>query len=132
MTNTLTPTELQLYRNGASMDLIEQLRAKPTSERGRGGLQQQTEQLLRALQSAGKILDYYHRPDRKPAKGERAGLPDLLIAVRDGLVLGLELKRPGETPTDCQRVWLAALGDNGTWATSISEVVRFLESKGVM
>ncbi len=97
-----------------------------TRERGEGGLEEQAEALLRGLQRRGQILDFIHRPDRSPGRAERAGLPDLLVAVRDGLVLGVELKRADGTVSKWQALWLRAFGDRGTVARSVEEVEDFL------
>lgn len=40
------------------------------------------------------------------------GLPDLVLA-RSGVVLLVELKRTGKSPTPAQRSWLAAAGAHG-------------------
>lgn len=56
------------------------------------------------------MLDYlsYHTYDSRRS-GE--GFPDLvLVQLRTGALLFVELKRDGENPTPKQRRWLAALG----------------------
>jgi len=100
-------------------------------ERGEGGLQEQADRLLWALIRRGALLSYYHRPDRRNMAGEMAGVPDCLVAVRDGLVLGIELKRAEGTVTDWQTLWLRAFGDHGACCRSIEDVEAFLRRFGV-
>lgn len=59
-----------------------------------------------------------------------AGLPDL-FALKNGTLLGVEVKRPGKKPTDIQEQMLAALRLNGALAivaTSTEDVDAYLKS----
>jgi len=96
-------------------------------------LQSATEAELDRLQATGAILDYYHRPDGAPRRRgqERAGVPDLIIAVRDDLVLAIELKSATGRLTKWQRFWLQAFGTRGCVCRSIDEVRDFLGKWGV-
>lgn len=58
-----------------------------------------------------------------------AGMPDVM-AIRNGHVAFLEVKRPGEEPTKVQRHRMRQLAEAGasvTWVTSAGEARAFLE-----
>ncbi len=100
----------------------------PTPEKQ---LQAACEDWLEKLWDWRLVMDWYHRPDRKAGHNERSGLPDLIIAVRPGLVLGVELKRADTNPTPKQAVWLAAFGERGAVCRSLEEFQAFLATQGV-
>ena len=52
-------------------------------------LQREAERYLARLRDVGKIIDYFHL---RKAKGEREGLPDLLIFLPDNKIVYIELK----------------------------------------
>ncbi len=52
-------------------------------------LQRQAEMYFSRLRDAGRIIDYFHLKD---ARGERAGLPDILVFVPYNGILFFELK----------------------------------------
>ena len=52
-------------------------------------LQKQANAYFSKLRDAGRIIDYFHL---KNAKGERAGLPDILVFLSDNRILYFELK----------------------------------------
>lgn len=61
------------------------------------------------------------------------GMPDL-FALRDGMLLGVEVKQPGKKPTDIQTVMLKALADHGAQtliATSVEDIETYLERMGI-
>ena len=89
-------------------------------------LQAACEAQLGKLWTMRQIVDWYHRPDRKPGRGERSGLPDLLIAVRPGLVLAVELKTETGKVTPKQAAWLACWGDRGAVCRSVGELLDFV------
>lgn len=64
---------------------------------------------LGRMKAKGKIIDYYHRPDRRGGHRERDGVPDFLIALAPGRVGGIELKKGSERATESQIRWLVAL-----------------------
>jgi hypothetical protein len=70
-------------------------------------LQLAAEQLLEACRVRGLIVDYYHRPDRAAGHRERAGLPDLIIAIDRGRIGVIELKSEKGKTTPAQDRWLA-------------------------
>ena len=93
-------------------------------------LQIAAEQLLEACRVRGLLVDYYHRPDRAAGHRERAGLPDLVIALGAGRVAAIELKsEKGKTTTDQDR-WLACFPLSSV-CRSIPEIRRALYDWGV-
>ena len=59
----------------------------------------------------------------------RPGLPDL-FAIKDGILLGVEVKRPGKKPTDIQNYMLEDLRKHGARtvvATSIEDVQKAID-----
>jgi hypothetical protein len=50
-----------------------------------------------------------------------AGLPDL-FAVKDGHLLGVEVKRPGKHPSSVQERMLAELRDHGAYTIVVSSI----------
>ena len=58
------------------------------------------------------------------------GLSDIIGQLRDGRVLALEVKRPGELPTAIQLEFLALVESNGGvsgWCDSVEGVMEILE-----
>ena len=86
-------------------------------------LQAACHRVLGQLLAMGRIVDWYHRPDRAPGRGERAGLPDLLVAVRPGLVVACELKTATGRVSPRQAAWLACWGERGAVCRSEGEFV---------
>ena len=142
---TLTPSEIVLWRNGEPLDRIllkreiaAQSRHVPRRpkkqgadiERGRGGLQRAAEAILERLRISGAIMDWWHSEDR--AKRERAGMPDLVIAAREGLVIAIELKSATGRATEEQERWLTAWGERGCLCRSAGEVLTFLKQHQVV
>lgn len=99
---------------------------KPLSE---AQLQRAAEDLLEVCRRRGLILDWYHRPDRAAGHRERAGLPDLLIAIGPGRVAAIELKSARGKVRPEQQVWLDAFG--GYVCRSLDEVRTALRWLGV-
>jgi len=93
-------------------------------------LQLAAEQLLEACRVRGKILDYYHRPDRAAGHRERAGLPDLVIALGPCQVAAIELKSQQGRTTPAQDRWLACFPMSAV-CRSIPEIRQALSSFGV-
>jgi hypothetical protein len=103
------------------------LRPREGTERS---LQARCEALLRQLQALGKISCWYHRPDRECARGEQRGLPDLVIGVRQGLVLAVELKSWSGKLRPEQEVWLSCWGAEGCVVRSTGELLDVLKTYG--
>lgn len=93
-------------------------------------LQLAAEQLLEACRVRGLLVDYYHRPDRAAGHRERAGLPDLVIALGAGRVAALELKTATGRTTPAQDRWLACFPDSAV-CRSLAEIRKALASWGV-
>lgn len=93
-------------------------------------LQLAAEQLLEACRVRGLLVDYYHRPDRAAGHRERAGLPDLVIAIAPGRVGAIELKTERGKTTPAQDRWLAAF-PLAAVCRSIPEIRRALAGFGV-
>ena len=55
-----------------------------------------------------------------------AGLPDL-FAIKDGLLLGVEVKRPGKKPTEIQERMLGELREHGA-ATVVATCIEDLRN----
>lgn len=58
-----------------------------------------------------------------------AGMPDV-FALKDGFLIGVEIKRPGNKPTDIQERMLKELREHGAGtivATSVDDVERYLK-----
>lgn len=53
-------------------------------------LQREAESYLRKLMDCGRIIDYFHM---RKAKGNKKGLPDLLVFISFNKILYIELKR---------------------------------------
>lgn len=90
-------------------------------------LQAEIEVYLRRQERTGAVLCWTHV--RTPRK-DRPGLPDLIIGLRAGLVVAIELKRPngaGKLRPE-QEVWLSAWGDRGAVCLSLEEVVARLRA----
>ena len=113
------------YRN----KLDPQKQAQAGEERK---LQADCEALLDDLIALGRVATWYHRPDVRGRRPERKGLPDLLIGVRPGMVLGVELKTAKGKLSVEQLVWLGVFGDRGAVCRSQGELMEFLESAGVL
>lgn len=113
------------YRN----KLDPQKQAQAGEERK---LQADCEALLDDLIALGRVATWYHRPDVRGRRPERKGLPDLLIGVRHGMVLGVELKTATGKISVEQLVWLGCFGDLGSVCRSQGELLNFLESAGVL
>jgi hypothetical protein len=79
------------------------------------------------MQARGKILAYYHRPDRKPGRGERRGLPDLLIAIAPGRVIAVELKTSTGRLSEAQAEWLVGFGGRGYVCRSIQALAALVD-----
>jgi len=124
------PTATPKRRRGTVMQRVA-AQAETTRERD---LQRATEAILDELQAHGRILCWYHRPDRAPRAQdhEQRGLPDLVVGVREGCVLGLELKTATGRVRPEQEIWLRCLGDRGALCRSLGEVLDFLRRWGVM
>lgn len=87
------------------------------------------ERLFGRLMGLGRILEWTHIRDMRRS---RPGLPDYVVAVRPGLVLFIELKRPvGGVLSPEQQLWLLAAGGRGLLATSVEMVEWFLRGHGV-
>lgn len=93
-------------------------------------LQLAAEQLLEACRVRGLLVDYYHRPDRAAGHRERAGLPDLVIALGPGRVAALELKSEKGKTTPAQDRWLACFPLSAV-CRSIPEIRQALAGFGV-
>jgi hypothetical protein len=93
-------------------------------------LQLAAEQLLEACRVRGLIVDYYHRPDRAAGHRERAGLPDLVIALGPGRVAALELKTERGKTTPAQDRWLACFPLSAV-CRSLPEIRHALAGFGV-
>ena len=93
-------------------------------------LQRAAEQLLEACRVRGLIVDYYHRPDRAAGYRERAGLPDLVIALGAGRVGSIELKSAKGKTTPAQDRWLAAF-PLAAVCRSLTEIRQALADFGV-
>ena len=58
-----------------------------------------------------------------------AGMPDV-FALKDGFLIGVEVKRPGRKPTDIQERMLNELREHGAGtvvATSVEDMERYLK-----
>lgn len=58
-----------------------------------------------------------------------AGMPDV-FALKDGFLIGVEVKRPGKKPTDIQERMMKELREHGAGtvvATSVEDVERYLK-----
>ena len=91
-------------------------------------LQRAVETILGQMQAAGQIRCWYHRPDRatRAQDREQRGLPDLVIGVREGLVVALELKTATGKVSQEQAEWLACWGERGRVCRGVGEVLGFL------
>ncbi len=59
------------------------------------------------------------------------GVPDRIVLLPGGVVGFLEMKRPGEKPSDKQELVLSVLSDldvNADWAESLEEVQTIIQS----
>lgn len=66
---------------------------------------------------------------RKFSSPARRGVPDRIF-LRDGVVLFLEVKRPGEKPTPLQEHELAEIrrhGGHAEWCDSVASGIIFLD-----
>jgi hypothetical protein len=139
---TITPEE---YRSGEPLDRIlirrdiasqsHHVPRRPKKdgapiERGSGGLQRASEAILERLRQTGAIMDWWHSEDRK--KRERPGMPDLVIGVRPGLVIAVELKSRTGRATEEQERWLECWGERGALCRSVEEVLTFLKQHQVI
>lgn len=87
---------------------------------------------------ASGLRAFYHRPDRKPAPGEMAGLPDHVLAGSDAQrcpscgcsVFAMEYKAQGGKLSPEQIAWLEAFGKRGRLVTSEEEMHRALKEWG--
>lgn len=93
-----------------------------------------TAALLLRLKEQGRIRRWHHVPDQRRTRAEQAGMLDLHIGVRDGLVIALELKRPdGKGKLSPEQIdWLACWGDRGAVACSQEQVLEHLRRWGVV
>ena len=103
-----------------------------------GPLTRDVSRYLGRLKATGKIMKYYHRPDRAAAHGERGGLPDFVICFAPGYVGGLELKRRSERPSEAQARWLVGFGCLGAVARNmggaawwVDQVIDWLEHERI-
>ena len=74
-----------------------------------------------------KARDTYIPPRQK-------GIPDLLCMAPGGRYLAVEVKRPGQHPSDDQRAFLErveAKGGLALVAYSLDDVIKFLKEQGV-
>ena len=58
-----------------------------------------------------------------------AGMPDV-FALKDGFLIGVEVKRPGRKPTDIQERMLKELRDHGCGtcvATCVEDIEKYLK-----
>ena len=58
------------------------------------------------------------------------GLSDILGQLRDGRIFAIEVKRPGNIPTQEQREFLELVNENnglGIWVDTVKGVIRELE-----
>jgi hypothetical protein len=63
---------------------------------------------------------------RRMIKLGTPGLPDI-FAVKDGILAGIEVKKPGNKATDLQKMMLKDLEDHGAWtlvAYSVDDVEK--------
>lgn len=91
-------------------------------------LQRAVEAILGQLVATGQIRCWYHRPDRatRAQDHEQRGLPDLVIGIRPGLVVAVELKTAAGKVTPEQDAWLSCWGERGCLCRSVGEVLDFL------
>jgi hypothetical protein len=99
---------------------------------GERQLQRAVEQLLEVLRQSGRIVEWYHRPDRPAGRRERGGLPDLVIGLDFGRVAALELKGPRGKTTEAQEAWLRCFFPRAAVCRSLDEVQERLAAWGVM
>ncbi len=74
--------------NRAKSNLMKEQGLNITLEK-ESDLQRNTNAYLARLRDAGRIVDYFHLKD---ARGERAGLPDVLIFCPNNKIIYIELK----------------------------------------
>ena len=89
-------------------------------------LQAACERELGKLLAFGLIVDWEHRPDRAPGRGERGGRPDLTIGVGPGVVIAVELKTATGVVTPRQAAWLVCWGERGCVCRSLGEFLSFV------
>lgn len=66
----------------------------------------------------------------RPIKIGFPGMPDIMGMLRDGRLLGIEVKKPNEYPTDIQEQFLDTISlNNGVsgWCTSAEEAIQIVE-----
>lgn len=92
-------------------------------------LQRDAEAWLKGLVDVGLVRAWYHRPDLKPKRSEKAGLPDLIIAL-PGDVVAVELKTAKGKVTLEQAIWLASFRRSAV-CRSLAEFQSQLRAWGV-
>jgi len=66
----------------------------------------------------------------RPIKIGIPGLPDILFQTVNGLMGGIEVKKPNEKPTPIQFEFLEMISRNGGisgWATNVKEAIEIIE-----
>lgn len=85
--------------------------------------------ILSYLRSVGAYAIKHHGGPHS-----RRGTPDVLACLRGRMVV-VEVKVPGKTPTEAQRIELVRWADAGAlamWATSTAQVREALEGAGLV
>ncbi len=88
--------------------------------------------ILAWRQNTGSVVREYRGKSRLIRFG-MSGMPDILGCLPGGRLLAIEVKRPGNKPTDEQFATLANLTKAGAlafWASSVYEVQAILEAGG--
>lgn len=65
----------------------------------------------------------------------RAGVPDILCCSKQGIFIGIEVKRPGKEPTAIQNAFINTINNlNGVAfsAVSVEEVEENLKKRGIL
>lgn len=100
----------------------------------------QTE-ILDFLESKGFLVMKFHNGAYKVkggfirARASSKGIPDIIGMTPDGRFVGVEVKVPGEHPTDEQSQILRRINNSGgvgILATSVDDVVRVLVFRGII
>jgi hypothetical protein len=137
------------YEVNEAGDVVPSILAKPGRARRKGtnelvleqlgsdlerALETWAEALLEAARVEGRCRAWFHVPDTRRKRNEKAGFLDLTIAPRQGLPVACELKRTdgkGKVSPE-QQVWLDSWGERGSVCSSQAEVLAFLRKWGVV